>query len=44
MNITDYRTILIAAESEKINELKGKTLDEFDDIIISNDYNEKFFL
>lgn len=40
LQLSRVSKILLAAESGKINELKGKTLDEFDDIIISNDYNE----
>lgn len=40
LQLSRVSKILLAAESGKINELKGKTLDEFDDIIIPNNYNE----
>ncbi|XP_060875396.1 uncharacterized protein LOC132952418 [Metopolophium dirhodum] len=40
LQLSRVSKILLAAESGKINELKGKTLDEFDDIIIPNDLNE----
>lgn len=40
LQLSRVSKILLAVESGKINELKGKTLDEFDDIIIPNDCNE----